>query len=182
MKKFIALFSVSLFISNFSFSQSLADAIKLTESEQFEKAADAYRAIIQREPTNGDNFFFYGENYFKQEIVDSSFKKIDLDSARMMFEKGMKVNPSNPLNMVGVGKVLWYEGKTADAKKQFYDAVQIISPINKSDKTTSKQKALVYMKIAETYIRAKNKDLTEAMNLLNKALKEDKDNPDIYIL
>ncbi|MBI3501842.1 MAG: tetratricopeptide repeat protein [Bacteroidetes bacterium] len=163
-------------------SQSLSDAIKLTESEQFEKADAAFRSLIQREPTNGDNFFFYGENFFKQEILDSSFKKIDLDTARMMYEMGMKKNPNNPINYVGLGKVLWYEGKTADAKKQFYDAVQIISPINKTDKTTGKQKAMVYMKIAETYTRAKNKDLAEAINLLNKALKEDKDNPEIYIL
>ena len=164
------------------FAQSLQDAIKLTESEQFEKAETAYQLLIQREPTNGDNFFFLGENHFRQEFLDSSFKAVDLDSARFLFEMGMKKNPGNPINYVGVGKVLWYMGKPAEAKKQFYDAVQIISPTNKSASFTGKQKALVYTKIAETYTKAKNKDLQEAITLLNKALKEDKDNPEIFIL
>ncbi len=184
MKKFFAILSICLlpsYILHLS-AQNLQDAIKLTDNEQFEKAASAFRGLIQREPTNGDNFFFYGENYFKQEVIDSSFKKMELDSARMMYDMGLKKNPNNAINYVGIGKVLWYEGKLQDAKKQFYDAVQIISPINKTDKSSGKQKAMVYMKIAETYIKAKNKDLAEAMNLLNKALKEDKDNPEIYIL
>ncbi len=185
MKKAIILFFTfysSLFIFDHSFGQSLQDAIKLSESEQFEKASSAFMTLIQREPTNGDNYFFYGENFFKQEIIDSSFKAMDLDSAAFLYDKGLAKNPGNPLNYVGKGKILWYEGKNAEAKKQFFDAVQIISPANKSATFTGKQKAMVYMKIAECYIKAKNKDLTEAINLLNKALKEDKDNPETIIL
>lgn len=185
MKKFIILFFVfhSAFAFHLSsFGQSIQEAIKLTESEQFEKASAAYMSLIQREPTQGDHYFFYGENYFKEEILDSSFKAIDLDSAKLLYEKGMQKNPGNPLNYVGKGKVFWYEGKTDEAKKLFYDAVQIISPANKSASFTGKQKALVYMKIAECYTKAKKKDLPEAVNLLNKALKEDKENPEIYIL
>src|SRR5438034_366815 len=117
MKKIF--FILSAFICQLSFGQSLQEAIKLTESEQFEKAASAYQAIIQREPTNGDNFFFYGENHFRQEFLDSSFKAVDLDSAKYIYDMGMKKNPGNPLNYVGVGKVLWYQGKMADAKTQF---------------------------------------------------------------
>lgn len=175
-------FSFPLGRSGWAFSQSLQDAIKLTESEQFEKASSTYISLIQREPTSGDNYFFYGENYFREEILDSSFKAMDLDSAGTLYEAGLKKNPGNPINYVGKGKVLWYEGKTAEAKKQFYDAVQIISPTNKSASFTGKQKALVYMKIAECYTKARTKDLPEAINLLNKALKEDKDNSEIYIL
>ena len=133
MKKFLILFFIfSSF--NAAFAQSLQDAIKLTESEQFEKADAAYKTLIQREPTNGDNFFFYGENHFKQEFLDSSFKAVDLDSARFLYEMGMKKNPGNPINYVGLGKVLWFEGKPSEAKKQFYEAVQIMSPTNKTAK------------------------------------------------
>lgn len=181
MRKTILLFT-ALFITDAIFSQTLSDAIKMMHNEQFEKASEAFVSLIQREPTNGDVYFYYGENIFRQEILDSSFKTPDLDSALMMFEKGRMKNPGNPLNYVGIGKVMWYEGKTAEAKKQFFDAVQIISPTNKSGNFSGKQKATVYMKIAETYIKDRNKDLPEAINLLNKALKEDKDNPEAYIL
>ena len=185
MKKLIILFFAfhcSFFIPHSSYAQSLADAIKLSDNEQFEKASAGFISLIQREPTNGDNFFFYGENYFKQEILDSSFKAIDLDSARIMFDAGLKKNPGNPLNYVGTGKVMWYEGKSPEAKKQFFDAVQIISPANKTASFTGKQKAMVYMKIAECYTKAKTKDVAQAIDLLNKALKEDPNNPEVYIL
>lgn len=185
MRKIIAVFIANCLLpiaySHVS-AQSLQDAIKLSESEQFEKAGAAFISLIQNEPNQGDNYFYYGENYFKQEILDSSFKSMDLDSARISFQTGMKKNPGNPLNYVGMGKVLWYEGKTEESKKQFYDAVQIISPANKTASFTGKQKATVYMKIAECYTKARTKDLTEANNQLNKALKEDPNNPEIFIL
>lgn len=181
MKKFIVL-SVSLLAAFFSSAQSLQDAIRLSESEQFEKASEAFISLIQREPTNGDHYFFYAENIFRQELLDSTFKSPDLDSAKMVYEIGLQKNPGNPLNYVGVGKVLWYQGKSAEAKKKFFDAVQIISPANKTATFTGKQKAMVYAKIAECYTKAKSKDVQEAINLLNKALKEDKDNPEILIL
>lgn len=184
MKKFFSsLTALCLQLSAFSLvsAQTLQDAIKLSESEQFEKAGATFVSIIQRESTQGDNYFHYGENYFRQEIVDSSFKAMDLDSARICYEMGIKKNPGNPLNYVGMGKVYWYEGKFAEAKKQFFDAVQIISPANKTGGFTPKQKAMVYMKIAECYTKARTKDLTEANNQLNKALKEDPNNPDIFI-
>jgi tetratricopeptide (TPR) repeat protein len=168
--------------SGITSAQSLPEAIKFTESEQFEKATNAFISLIQREPTNGDGYFFFGENYFRSALLDSSFKAIDLDSARISYENGVKKNPGNPLNYVGIGKTLWYEGKPNDAKKQFYDAVQIISPANKTASFTKKQRAVVYMKIAECYIGGINKDIQEALNLLNKALKEDPNNPDAYVL
>ncbi len=164
------------------YAQSLNDAIKLTESEQFEKASDALVKLIQSGPTQGDYYFYLGENYFKEEIIDSTFKAIDLDSAKACYAMGMKKNPGNPLNYVGMGKAYWYEGNQAEAKKLFYDAVQIISPQNKSGSFTSKDKATVYYKIAECYTKAKNKDLPGATNMLNKALKEDPNNTDVLIL
>src|SRR5438552_2761468 len=113
-----AIFSLQLAIGSWQLKgQTLQEVTKLSENEQFEKASAGFISLIQREPTNGDNYFFYGENYFKQEILDSSFKAIDLDSARIAFDMGMKKNPGNPLNYVGIGKVLWYEGKPAEAKK-----------------------------------------------------------------
>lgn len=164
------------------YAQTLNDAIKLSNSEQFEKASEAFVSLIQREGTKGENYFYYGENLFKQEILDSSFKAIDLDSCRMMYEMGIKKNPSSPFCYIGLGKVYWYEGKDDDAKKQFYNAVQIISPANKTASFTKEQKANVYMSIAECYIHAPKKDITEALNLLNKAMKENDKSPDLYLL
>lgn len=180
----LLIISASIEKSGFAVAQTLQDAIKLSESEQFEKATSQFLSLIKKDPPNSDNYFFLGENYFKGEVIDSSFNAMDLDSANYYYQQGLKKNPENPLNYVGKGKVLWYEGKYEDAKKQFYDAIQIISPTNKSASFTPQQKALIYMKIAECYIKARTNNLPEANNLLGKALKTlgKKPEPDIYIL
>ena len=146
-------------------AQTLADAIKFTDNEQFEKAASAFKKIIAGDLNNGDNYFWYGENYFKTE---------DLDSALIMYEAGLKKNPSNALCMVGKGKILWLQGKNDDAKKMFFSAGVVLS--DKSNKMTPQQKAMVCLKIAETYISSPNKDLNEAMNQINKAATFDQKN------
>lgn len=144
-------------------AQSLKDAIKLTENEQFVKAGQIFKQQLEAQPTNGDVYFFYGENYFKND---------NLDSARILFQKGIDVNASNPLNYVGVGKVHWYNKNTTEANAAFHRA-----------KTLSQSKnATVLYKIAEAYIKADTKNIPEAFNLLNAAAKLEPNNPEIYIL
>jgi tetratricopeptide (TPR) repeat protein len=147
-------------------AQTLQDAIKYMDGEQYERAGAALKKIIAGDPNNGDNYFWYGENYFKTE---------NLDSAKIMYETGLKKNPSNALCMVGVGKILWFQGKNDEAKKMFYSAGVVIA--DKSNKTlTAQQRAVVCLKIAETYIIAPNKDITEAINQINKAATFDQKN------
>ena len=85
---FLGVYSV-LLTQEKTFAQTpLLDAIKLTESEQFEKAAAQYVSLIEKEPTNGENYFHLGENYFKQALLDSTFKPVDLDSASYGYTNG----------------------------------------------------------------------------------------------
>jgi tetratricopeptide (TPR) repeat protein len=139
-------------------AQTLQDAMKYMDNEQYEKSESALKKIIAGDPNNGDNYFWYGENFFKTE---------NLDSAKIMYETGLKKNPSNALCMVGVGKILWFQGKNDEAKKMFYSAGVVLG--DRTNKMTPQQKAIVCLKIAETYIIAPNKDLTEAINQINKA-------------
>jgi len=144
------------------FSQTLKDAIKFTNNEQFESATSAFNQLIKLEPMNGDNYFYLGDNYFKSE---------DPDSAKISYQKGIEVAPENALNYVGVGKVLWYKNDTT-AKSYFSKALQM-----------SKSKdATVLMKIAEVYIKADKKNLPEAFILLNLAAKREHKNPDVFVL
>lgn len=162
MKK-ITLISTGLLIANISFAQTLQDAITKTDNERFESAAADFRNLIAKEGNKGDNYFYFGENYFKNG---------DLDSANIFYKKGTELNATYPLNYVGLGKVLWYQGKQADAKTQIFKAA-----------TLSKNKdAEVMRKTAEIYINAEQKSLDEAINLLNAAIKIDPKNSENFLL
>ena len=102
--------------SSFSFAQTLQEAITKSDNERYQAAAADFRSLISKDAAKGDNYFYYGENFFK---------KGDLDSANMYYQKGVELNATYPLNYVGLGKVLWYKGKTADSKTQFFKAATL---------------------------------------------------------
>src|ERR1700758_1997706 len=82
-------------------AQTLQDAITKTENERFDLAATDFRQLITKEPSKGDSYFYFGENYFKNG---------NLDSALIMYKKGAEVQPTNGLNFVGIGKILLAQG------------------------------------------------------------------------
>lgn len=162
MKK-ITLISAGLVLANMSFAQTLQDAITKSDNERYQAAAADFRALIAKEANKGDNYFYYGENFFK---------KGDLDSANIYYQKGAELNATYPLNYVGIGKVLWYKGKSADAKTNFFKAATL-----GANKNTE-----VMRKTAEAYINADNKSLDEAITLLNAAIKIDPKNAENHLL
>ena len=162
MKK-ITLISTGLVLANISFAQTLQDAITKSDNERYQAAAADFRALIAKEANKGDNYFYYGENFFK---------KGDLDSANIYYQKGAELNATYPLNYVGIGKVLWYKGKSADAKTNFFKAATL-----GANKNTE-----VMRKTAEAYINADNKSLDEAITLLNAAIKIDPKNAENHLL
>ena len=163
MKTNLILLSAGIVLSNSSFAQTLQDAITKTDNERYAAAAADYRSLIAKEASKGDNYFYYGENFFK---------KGDLDSANIYYQKGAELNATYPLNYVGLGKVLWYKGKTADAKTQFFKAATL-----GANKNTE-----VMRKTAEAYINADNKSLDEAITLLNAAIKLEPKNAENHLL
>jgi tetratricopeptide (TPR) repeat protein len=155
----IAVFALSLATT----AQTLEDAILKTRNERYEAAASDFTNLIAKEPGKGENYFYYGENFFDNE---------DPENANVQYQKGTEVNATNPLNYVGLGKVLWYKGKEADAKAMFFKAASL-----GANKNTE-----VMRKTAEAYIYAPNKNLDEAIKLLNEAIKLDPKNARNYIL
>jgi tetratricopeptide (TPR) repeat protein len=162
MKK-ITLISSAIIIANTVFAQTLQEAITKTDNERFDVAASDYRNLIAKETTKGDNYFYFGENYFK---------KGDLDSANIFYKKGIELNATYPLNYVGLGKILWYNGQQAEAKTQLFKAATLGANKN----------AEVMRKTAEIYINAEQKSLDEAINLLNSAIKIEPKNAETYLL
>lgn len=163
MKK-ITLLSSSLVLASSSFAQTLQEAITKTDNERYAAAAVDFRSLIAKEPSKGENYFYYGENFFKDG---------NLDSANYFYQKGADINATNPLNYVGLGKVLFFNGKTQDAQGLFFKAATL-----GANKNTE-----VMRKTAEAYITSpENKNPDAAISLLTAAIKIEPKNPENHIL
>jgi len=157
----------AIFISVIAHSQTLQDAIKLTNNEEFEKADKAFNTLQIAQPTVGNIYFYRGEN---------SYNWGKTDSAQNTYQKGINVNALEPLNYIGLGKVQMANGDSKSAMDNFYKA-----------KTISKGKDPVVLdKIAEAYIILAGKDQTsdllkQAVDLLGQAIKLDPTNANYHL-
>jgi tetratricopeptide (TPR) repeat protein len=162
MKKTLFILA-AVILSGFIHAQTLQEALKKTDNERFDLAAADYRALIAREPSKGEYYFYFGENYYKND---------DLDSAQIFYAKGAEINATNPLNYVGLGKVLLAQGKEKEARSQFFKATTLGANKN----------AEALRKIAEAWLITPIKNPDEALSLANAAIKIDPKNPENYIL
>lgn len=144
-------------------AQTLQENITKTDNENFEKAAAGFRALLAKEPAKGENYFYYGENFYRSG---------DVDSASLYYNKGIEQNATSPLNYVGAGKVLLQQSKVADAKTMFYKALTLSGGKN----------AEVLRKTAEAWLIADPKDADEALRLMGLAVKIEPKNAENYIL
>jgi tetratricopeptide (TPR) repeat protein len=102
-------------ISDLASAQTLKDAIRLTVNEQSEEATATFKALIQKEPANATNYYYFGKNYIAQE---------DLDSAKIIFQKGTEIDAKNPLNFIGLGEVLLNDAKISESKTKYEKSVK----------------------------------------------------------
>lgn len=162
MKKYILFASISLLTVS-GFSQTLKEIVVKTEGENFDAAAKDFRILLQREPTKGENCFYFGENYFKRG---------DVDSAEYYYSRGIASNATNPLCYIGLGKVLLTKNKSDDAKSQFYKAATLGANKN----------AEVFRKLSEAWLATDIKSPDEAITNANNAIKLEPKNAENYIL
>lgn len=152
-------------------AQTVAEAIALTESERFEKAGTTLRNLLAASPTDGEAWFYLGENYFENDREDS---------AAYCYNKGVEVNPRQPLNYAGQGKVLWVKGQRDQAVAKFNEAIGIAT--DKANKFTKKLQAQTQREVAEGYASGNNKDLAKAMAAVDAAIALDATDPEAFIL
>jgi Flp pilus assembly protein TadD len=105
-----------VFIGSSVFAQSLADAKKAIDAEQYQKAKTMLKNLTVTQPTNDENFFYLGWVYIKQDYTDS---------AKTSFNKGIAVNPKSALNYVGLGAVARLEKDKAGATSDFNQALTL---------------------------------------------------------
>jgi len=153
IKKNIALATGLLLMgSTASFAQSLADAKKAIDAEQYQKATSMLKTLVTNQPKEGDNYFNLGKVYL---LTDN------IDSARAAFTNGTTADPKNALNFVGLGQADLSQGNATNAKTNFDKAISLKA----KDYAT-------YLAIGRAYIdqvEKKNVDYALALPNLQKA-------------
>ena len=172
---------------NNTMAQDIDAATLLTRSEQYDKAAEMFKQLIQKEPGNSRYFFFYGENTLQEYFADtiSNSLTVATKDAKDIYNKGVSANPNEPLNYVGLAKVAFYldDNKTADGMRA--KAKSFLLPYKNIKKIVppAKDYAFTLAKLAESYITADNKvDTGLALPLIREAINIDSKSRDIYLI
>lgn len=143
-------------------AQTLKEAIRLNENEQQDAASGVFQSLLVKEPANGTNYYYFGTN-----LIDAEKP----DSAALIFNQGIKADPTNPLNFVGQAELKLQQGNMSDAKPLIDKALQMGGGKNST----------VVMEAGEAYIHYKKaKDVITAQTLLEQAVKMDPKNPEVY--
>ena len=95
MKKIsVSLLLSSVLLMTSAVAQTLADGQRFSRNEEFEKAEQIYAKLIATKPKVGDNYYWAGLNFLA---------KGDSLSALNMFNQGLAIAPTGPLNLIGKG-------------------------------------------------------------------------------
>ncbi|MGZ3872644.1 MAG: tetratricopeptide repeat protein, partial [Mucilaginibacter sp.] len=105
-----------MFLGSSVFAQSLADARKAIDAEQYQKAKSMLKNLTTTQADKDENYFYLGWVYLKQDYADS---------AKAIFNKGLAVNPKSPLNFVGLGAVAHVEKDNSTATSNFNQAMAL---------------------------------------------------------
>ncbi|KQR72025.1 tetratricopeptide repeat protein [Pedobacter sp. Leaf176] len=98
------------------FAQSLNDAKKAIDAEQYQKASSMLKALTTSQASNGDNFYNLGLVYLKTGYIDS---------ARAVFNKGIAADAKNASNYAGLGEADLLSNNPTSAKANFDKAVSV---------------------------------------------------------
>jgi len=179
---------VAIVASIFSYgtlaAQTLQDAIRLTQSEQFENADKAFQGLISQQPQNGTNFFYYGDLYIRQYMSDSlssTVKKMASDAA-IQFEKGKTAEAANPLNFIGLGEVALFQKDMARAQSLFDQARNLLPNKQNKLKTPKEIQATAYIKLADAYVKSNTNDTAAIFTALRMAEKLNPKDFEIYLV
>ncbi|MCX2452720.1 tetratricopeptide repeat protein [Pedobacter sp. PLR] len=149
-KKAITLSLGLVVMGSASFAQSLNDAKKAVDAEQYQKATTMLKALVKSQANKGENYFNLGDLYLRMDYIDS---------ARATFTQGVTADPKNPLNYIGLGEADLFAKNPTSAKTNFDKAVDV----------SSKKDYIPQLYIGKAYIASDNKDFTAALPYLQKA-------------
>jgi cytochrome c-type biogenesis protein CcmH/NrfG len=143
------------------FAQSITDAKKAIDAEQYQKSKTILKGLISSQPANAESYFYLGNVYLKTDYADS---------AKMTYTKGITANAQFPLNYIGLGAVDFSSGK-GNPKANFDKALSL----------TPKKDATTLLFIGRAYTVGAKPDYASAVTALEKAKTIDPKKAEVYL-
>ncbi|MBN2481627.1 MAG: tetratricopeptide repeat protein [Bacteroidales bacterium] len=161
--------------------QDFEYAQKLVNSEQYEAAEEVFASLLEKDPTNGDLYYYYGEALLKDYLSDTLANSLEefASSAEELFQEGLKRDPGNPLNLIGMGAVILLRTSDTIQAQPYFDKAEVTIPTRKRQITP--KHAVLLEKMAEAQLYSKIINYSRVIYYTNKAREIDPENPYIYL-
>ncbi len=137
-------------------AQNISEVSRFIDMEQY---ANARKSVLSL-PENAENMYAKGDFYIKMSQLDTSATE-SLDSAMTYFNKGISLDPKNPLNYVGQGAIIYLQGNWDVSAQKFKMASDLAKGKN----------AQVFYKTGEAYLYKGKKDIQLATFQFENAVK-----------
>jgi tetratricopeptide (TPR) repeat protein len=178
--------SAVFFLNGVGFSQqTVDDAKKLTTREQYTQASELFQKLIDAIPSNGDLYYFSGENelyaFFSDTVTLSQSETIK--KCKKLFNEGIQNDAGNPLNYVGLARLDYILGNKNAVNENISKVKTMIPAMDLKIKKIENpvRYALVLNEMAKVFITQVNTDTTSAFPLLRRAVQADPKNAYIRI-
>jgi tetratricopeptide (TPR) repeat protein len=157
MKK---LFFIPLLLLVFqTFAQDINSAEDLLYYKKFDSAEDVLQKILKDEPDNAEAWYLLS-------AAKNEDSKVDFNA----LQNAPGEVKDDPYFLIATGNVLLDESKNLEAEKYFHQALV----------KTKYKNSKILLAVARAKIASENVDANQAIELLNKAIKKEKRNPQLY--
>jgi len=129
--------------------------------EQYKRAWNIFDSLVTKDPSDARADFYLGQICFLNGKPDS---------ADYYYKKGLAANKEEPLNYIGIGKILLNKGDTSGALGHFEEG-----------KKLARDNAGYYNEVAEACLASRVKDFETAMTYLDKSADISPNNPGYFI-
>ncbi len=167
MNKVVKITLGLMLVGSAVFAQSLADARKAIDAEQYQKGKALLKTLTSSQPTNAENFFVLGNLYLTTSPINQRLDYID--SAKAAFDKGIAADNEYALNFVGLGAVDL--AKKGNPKANFDKAIEL----------TKRKDHVTDLFVGKAYTNAPVPKIAEALTHLEKAKALDDKDARIYL-
>jgi len=150
-------------------AQSLDDAKKAINAEQYSKAKSMLKNLTVTEPTKDEDYFYLGWVYLQQD---------EADSAKLFFNKGLAVSPKSALNYAGLGAVAFLDKDRATATTNFNQAIALAT---KKDVEPYVYVGRSYLLVSSANAAIAPADAKSAIDVLTKGLTINPKNTDLLL-
>ena len=168
MKKTFILLLPALLIFNAANSQIIDEAKKQLYYQNFETAKNILQSVIKQNDASPDAWYWLGEIYLQEKNIDFAKKILENKVGQLSAENSSL--KQNPLIFIGWAHLLLDSGLKQQAREQMVKVLE----------ATKYKDPAALLAVANANINSKNGDSLWAVELLEKAVKRDKKNPEIY--